>query len=277
MSALEDDGQARPVRVVVVDDNDDVRMLLRVELGRDARFEVVGEAVDGNEAIALADALRPDLMVLDRSMPGLGGIEALPEIRRRSPETGIILYTAHSDALTDQAALSAGALGVLDKIAASLGFVDQLVGVVVGHGADPDATMELRVGPVPAAAARVWVANTRTIIDAVAAQPDVLDEPVPDEVLDLFRGFLDQWAEIAADATEFRWAARAHPDDVSRIVTQWATIDGMSDQQLQRLGVHWSPPEGEPFFHALTSGVLEALRRHEDTRRLAARLGRQWA
>ena len=50
----------------------------------------------------------------------------------------------------------------------------------------------------------------------------------------------------------------------------------MSDQQLEALGIHWSPPEGQPFFHALTAGVLRALERHEETKELAARLSTQW-
>jgi CheY-like chemotaxis protein len=278
VSVAEDIGGPPPVRVVVVDDLADVRLLLRLQFARDERFDVVGEGADGLEAISLADRLRPDLMVLDRQMPKLGGVEAIPEIRRRSPETGIILYTAQSDAGTQQAALAAGALDVFDKSAGlAMGFVDHLVGVLVARGDDPAATVDVRVGPVSAAAARVWVANTKTIIDAVAAHPEVLEQPVPPDVLELFSSFLDQWGAVARDADEFRWAARARPDDVFRIVTHWADIDRLSDGDLRRLGIHWSPPEGEPFFHALTSGVLDALRRHDETRRLAARLGDQWA
>jgi DNA-binding NarL/FixJ family response regulator len=261
--------------VVIVDDVADIRLLVRLQLERDDRFEVVGEGGNGAEAIALADALQPDLMVLDRQMPTLGGVEAIPEIRRRSPDTTVVLYTAQSDEVTHRAALSAGALDVLDKGAGELDFVDRLVDALLGRAAS-DATVEVRVGPVSAAAARVWVANTTTILDAVAAHPDAFDEPIPSDVLAILRSFVDQWRDIAADADDFRWAARARPDDVERIVTSWAAIDLLSDDQLDEMGIHWSPPEGEPFFHALTAGVLEALRRHDETRRLAARLSEQW-
>jgi hypothetical protein len=64
---------------------------------------------------------------------------------------------------------------------------------------------------------------------------------------------------------------------VQRIVGYWSGIDALSDEQLQRLGISWSPPDGAPFFTALTTGVLTALRRHDETQRLAARLGEQWA
>ena len=51
----------------------------------------------------------------------------------------------------------------------------------------------------------------------------------------------------------------------------------MTDEQLELLGIHWSPREGEIFFRALTEGVLQALGRHEETKRLASLLGEQWA
>lgn len=263
------------VRVVVVDDVEDMRTLLRLEFDTDGRFEVVGEGEDGHQAIELAQALEPDLMVLDRQMPRLGGVEAIPEIRRRSPRTAVVLYTAAADAGTHQAALAAGALEVLEKVGGT-SFVDSLASAVLDRAASPEATLEVRVGPVPAAAARTWIANTRTILDAVQAHPDVLPEPVPEDVLELFCSFLDQWSDIAQRTTEFRWVARAKPADVSRIVEQWATIDSMSDGDLGRLGVHWSPPDGEPFFEALTAGVLRALERHEETERLGRLLAEQW-
>lgn len=266
-----------PIRVVIVDDADDIRMLLRFQFARDARFVVVGEGADGHEAIALAEAEQPDLIILDRQMPRLGGMEAMPEIRRRAPGAAIVLYTANADPVTSQAALDAGALEVLEKAGASGGFVDQLVDTLLYRASAADATIEVRVGPISAKAARVWIPNTRTIIDAVAAQPEVLGETIPDDVIDLFRSFLDQWDVVAANTEEFRWVARAKPADVSRVVGYWATIDSMTDEQLARLGIHWSPPEGEPFFQALTAGVLDALRRHEETQRLAAHLGEQWA
>ena len=277
MSATEGPRHPGPVRVVVVDDTDDVRLLLRLQFRDDPRFEVVGEGADGEQAIELAEAEHPDLIVLDRQMPRLSGVEAIPEIRRRSPETAIVLYTAAADAVAHQAALAAGAVEVLEKTGGDMGFVDRLVGVLLERGSDTDATVEIHVGPVSGEAARVWVTNTRTIIDAVAAHPEVVGTAIPDDVVELFRSFLIQWGEVAADAEEFRWAARARPADVSRIVEHWATIDRMSDEQLVQLGVHWSPPAGEQFFHALTAGVLEALGRHEETRRLAALLGDQWA
>ena len=262
--------------VALVDDRPEARVLLRLQFARDPRFEVVGEAADGDEAIVLAERTRPDLMILDHRMPRLGGVEATAEIRKVSPGTAIVLYTATADDRTYQAALAAGALEVFDK--AHLGnFVQHLASLV--SRAASDATVELHVGPVTMAAARVWVANTKRIIAAVADHPEIVG-PIPDDVIALFRSLLDQWGRVAESGEagdEFYWVARAAPVDVSRIVEHWSVIDSMTDDQLELLGIHWSPPEGEPFFRALTSGVLQALGRHDETRRLAAKLGEQWA
>lgn len=273
MSAIEE--ELTRLRVIVIDDIDDIRVLLRLQLARDARFEVVGEGVDGEEAIALAESMQPDLVVLDREMPRLGGVEAIPAIRRVAPNAAIVLYTAQTDPTTYEAAIDAGALEVLGKAGPS--FVDQLVGALHRRTSTSAETITVKIGPVSSAAARVWVANTRKIIDAVSRHPDVLADPVPLDILDVFRSFLDQWGAMAENTDEFRWVAKADPTDVSRVVTHWGTIDAMTDDQLDALGIHWSPPEGEPFFRALTSGVLDALSRHEETRRLAMRLGVQFA
>jgi CheY-like chemotaxis protein len=265
------------VRVAVVDDISDLRKLLRTVFEFDERFEVVGEATNGLEAIDLADSLQPDLMILDRQMPLLGGVEAISDIRQRSPRTAVVVYTTADDAGTYQAALSAGALDMLDKSVGAMDFIDRLVEVLLKRWGGPDPMVEVRVGPVSSSAARVWVANTATILDAVAARPDVLGEVVPADVVVLFRSLLSRWGEIAEGGDEFHWVARASASDISRIIEYWAVIDRMTDEQLAALGIHWSPPEGAFFFQALTAGVLEALSLHEETQRLASMLSEQWA
>jgi CheY-like chemotaxis protein len=264
------------VRVAVVDDLRDLRELLRTVFELDERFEVVGEASSGLEAIELAGSLKPDLMILDRQMPRLGGVEAIPHIRERSPRTAVIVYTTADDAGTYQAALSAGALDMLDKGIGAMDFIDRLVEVLLERWGGPDPMVEVRVGPVSSSAARVWVANTATILDAVAERPDVLGEVMPDDVVVLFRSLLSEWGEIAKGGDEFHWIARASASDISRIIEYWAVIDRMTDEQLAALGIHWSPPEGSVFFRALTAGVLEALSLHEETQRLASMLAEQW-
>ena len=263
------------MRVVVVDDAAEMRFLLRLLLEDDDRFELVGEGSDGVEAIELAEAHQPDLVVLDRQMPRMGGVEAIPEIQRVSPRSTVVLFTTCSDEGTYQAALSAGALDVLDKSVAA-DFVDRLSETLVDHWADPDAEVQVRVGPVPSAAARVWTENTRRILSALRLHPEILDEPVPTDVIDLFDRFLQRWDEVNRSSDEFVWTARAKSSEVTRLVEWWASVDRMSEEQLDALGVHWSPPDGEPFFEALTTGVLHALEAHATTQDLARTLRRQW-
>lgn len=264
-----------PVRVVVVDDVDDVRMILRLQPELDGRFEVVGEASDGDEAIGLVSELRPDLVILDRNMPGCGGLETIGPLREVAPDTAVVLYTAQSDSATHHAVLAAGALDVLTKTAGP-DFIDEFTTGLLDrtHGGGT-REIEVRVGPVSSAAARAWITNSKKIAAAVADHPEVIE--VSSEILDTLRSLLDEWEVLARDPGEFAWVARLDPDDLTRLVEEWATIDDMDDQQLERLGVHWSPPEAKPFFQALTGAVLYALQRHEQTQQLADRLTEQWA
>jgi DNA-binding NarL/FixJ family response regulator len=120
----------RARRVVIVDDDDDVRLLLRVTLQRDPRFEVVGEAVDGYDAIETIAEAQPDLVVLDLAMPRLGGVEALPEIKRRSPGAIVVLYTARPDVGAHEAGLVAGATAVVEKSVIGTDLLDRLAGAL---------------------------------------------------------------------------------------------------------------------------------------------------
>src|SRR3954454_8878933 len=81
---------ASKVRVLLVDDLADIRLVMRLLLEADGRAEVVGEAADGAEAVRLAAELRPDAVVLDLRMPGMDGVQALPLIREASPGTVVV-------------------------------------------------------------------------------------------------------------------------------------------------------------------------------------------
>jgi len=260
------------VRVVVVDDDEDIRALLRLQFSKDKRFDVIGEGSDGADAICLAAELHPDLMILDQQMPVRTGLDALGDIKTASPSTSVILYTANADFGMSQAAFEAGAVEVLEKVATGRGLVEQLVRTLAEH----ESSIEIRVGPVSSAVARVWIANTRKILDAVVAHPEIAGTTIPPDVVEHFRSFFNQWDAVASASEEFRWIARAPADDIERVVTHWGEVDLMTDEQLDQLGVSWAPPEGAPFFEALTAGVFEGLSRHEQTKQLADRLGKQW-
>ncbi len=104
-----------PIRVVIADDHQIVLDGLRVLLEGEADIEVVGKAEDGAAAIRIAAELTPDVVVMDIRMPGLDGVEATREIRRRSPDTRVIALSAESDPQTVDRMLRAGASGYLTK------------------------------------------------------------------------------------------------------------------------------------------------------------------
>ena len=108
-----DNGRAR-IRVVLVDDDEDIGDLLGVILNHQPSFEVVGEARDGDEAVAMAGRLQPDAVVLDLALSGLDGLDALPLLRLVAPETKIVVYSSFADPLTLAAVLRAGADTYLD-------------------------------------------------------------------------------------------------------------------------------------------------------------------
>ena len=92
--ATEGNGDGARTRVVLVDDEPDIIFLARTLFERDGRFDVVGEAGDGEEAVRLAQRLQPEAVLLDILMPGMDGWEALPLIRRVAPEAAVVVVSA---------------------------------------------------------------------------------------------------------------------------------------------------------------------------------------
>src|SRR3954469_10067994 len=82
--------------VLLVDDSEDVREVLRLLVAADGRLQVVGEAVNGREAVEIAERLQPDAIILDIAMPVMNGLEALPLLRQRSPRSMVVIYAGGS-------------------------------------------------------------------------------------------------------------------------------------------------------------------------------------
>lgn len=122
-------GAHRPVRVVLVDDVADIRLLLRLTLEDDPRFEIVGEAWNGRDAVDRATDLTPDVMLLDLMMPVMSGLEAIPLIATESPNTRVIAYSG-SDKEVGQKAIELGAVAFLEKGAPS----DRIIEAVLEAG-----------------------------------------------------------------------------------------------------------------------------------------------
>ncbi|MGD8245204.1 MAG: response regulator transcription factor [Anaerolineae bacterium] len=104
-----------PIRVLVVDDQAIVRKGIRALIEQVEGIEVVGEAGDGQEAIAQAEALRPDVILMDLVMPGIGGIEAIRCITAEQAEAHILVLTSFASDDKVFPAIKAGALGYLLK------------------------------------------------------------------------------------------------------------------------------------------------------------------
>ncbi len=83
------------VRVMIADDNFDMRLLVRATLGGDARLDVVAEAEDGTGALDAFRSTRPDVCVLDYRMPGMTGLEAGTQILSEDPDTKVLLFSAY--------------------------------------------------------------------------------------------------------------------------------------------------------------------------------------
>ena len=113
--------------VLIADDDSDHRLLQRVTLGRSGRFDVVAEAADGEEAVRLAIEHRPDLVLLDLSMPRVDGLEALPQLRAALPETRVIVTSAFARDQFAPAVLRAGAVGYLEKGMPQARVVDEIL------------------------------------------------------------------------------------------------------------------------------------------------------
>jgi DNA-binding NarL/FixJ family response regulator len=106
------------IRILIADDHAVLRTGLRMLIGSQRDLEVVGEASDGDEAVRKAAALRPDVALVDISMPGSGGIKAIERIRQATPATRVLVLTMHDVPAYLRAALAAGAAGYVVKRAA---------------------------------------------------------------------------------------------------------------------------------------------------------------
>ncbi len=104
-----------PVRILVVDDHPIVRHGLRTLLGGRPEWEIIDEAEDGVEAVEKADRLKPDVVVLDVSMPRMDGLEACRRIRKSVPKSEVLIVTQHDSPQMMREALGAGARGYIVK------------------------------------------------------------------------------------------------------------------------------------------------------------------
>jgi DNA-binding NarL/FixJ family response regulator len=103
------------IRVLVCDDSEAFRVLLRYTLQEDLGIEVVGEAADGLAAIDAAERLQPDVVLLDLTMPILDGMDAIPTMLERAPAARVVALSGWSADRMEQAALAQGAIAYVEK------------------------------------------------------------------------------------------------------------------------------------------------------------------
>ena len=180
-----DDLQERVVRVVLADDHPIVREGLRQLVDAQPDMRVVGEAADGESACRVASALEPDILVIDMSMPVLGGADATARVRRTCPNVKVLALTVHEERVYLTQLLRAGASGYVLKRAAPAELVRAMRTVAAGGTyIDPALAGTLVEGYLDAEAA--------TDLPA----PDVLSDREREVLMRIGQGFSNK--EIAA-------------------------------------------------------------------------------
>jgi DNA-binding NarL/FixJ family response regulator len=171
------------IRVIVADDHGVIREGLASLLGGEPGFEVVGEAASAEQAITLALQKRPDLIIMDVSMPQIGGIEATQRIKAQAPEIRVIMLTVHEDKELMRAAIRAGAGGYVLKRAIKAELL---------HAIDTLMNDELYVHPVMA---RILLQTMPEERAPAVVEPDVPLTPREIDVLRLLaQGYTNRQA-----------------------------------------------------------------------------------
>jgi len=122
------------ISVLIADDEDVFAELVETLLRSDGRFEVVGRARNGREAVALAQRLLPEVIVMDIGMPVFDGIEATRRIRRTSPAIGVVIFTGSDEARDIERAREVGAAAYVQKM-----HIDAVLLTAIERAADRDA------------------------------------------------------------------------------------------------------------------------------------------
>jgi len=123
------------VRIFLCDDVPELRLLLRFALEEDPELQVVGEAGDAATALARLPELAPDVILLDLSMPGMDGLEAIPPLRERHPDCAIVVFSGFSAERMREPALGLGASAYVEK-GTPLDEIRATVRAIAGAGAE---------------------------------------------------------------------------------------------------------------------------------------------
>jgi len=202
------------IRVLAADDQRVVREGLAMLLGLLPDVEVVGTAADGEEVLAMAAELRPDVILMDLRMPRVDGVEATRRLRAADPAVKVVVLTTYADDRSVIDALRAGALGYLTKDAGAAEIQQALHRVASGQAAlDP--------------------AVQRHLVDAIATGPAVApDPPGLPEVPSLPDGLTPREAEVLTLIA----AGLSNTEIAERLVVSEATVKSHVNHMLPKIG-----------------------------------------
>jgi DNA-binding NarL/FixJ family response regulator len=199
----------RPVRVLLVDDDDLMRAGLRAVLSSDAGLEVVGEAVDGRDAVGRVERLEPDVVIMDVRMPRLDGIAATREILETAPEARVLVVTTFEEEEYIFGALSAGASGFLLKRNRPEELISAIHVVAAG---------EALLSP----------SVTRRVVDRMASRADV---GAPDEER------LEELTPRERDVLELMARGMSNREIAGELVVEESTVKTHVKRILMKLGL----------------------------------------
>lgn len=153
------------IRILIVDDHRILRAGLKTLFSGDQNLEVIGEAASGEEAVALAQEVHPDVVLMDIGMPGIDALEATRQFVEKLPGSRILILTMHEDSALVQAYLNAGASGYIIKRAAESELIDAIYAVWRGMIYVHPSLMRSLVQPVQKA-----VQNPPENVEALTAR-----------------------------------------------------------------------------------------------------------
>ena len=213
------------IRVLVCDDHTILRDGIKLLLNSQPDMEVVGEAIDGREAVEQARALKPDVIIMDIAMPGLNGLEATKQIRRDDPNARVLVLTMYESDEYVSRMLEAGVLGYVLKKAAGSELVHAIRAIHQGE-------------------AFLYPSITKRLVE------DYLRRVETGQERDSFNGLTEREREV------LQLVAEGHPNrNIAEILNvSIRTVQNHRAHIMEKLGMH---DRGELIKYAIQKGIIE--------------------